>query len=310
MNSPPDTAGSLLVGNAERRGQQRVAASRDLRSVLGLLRPSTPASPMSSPPGRTRTSHSPPFVIGPRQLGRILGERAEQALPLVDDQGVQHLRFATRLGLRHLGLQRRQRRIDARPNRYCRYSVGIRGFDLSILPSAPSAAARSAGRSRRWVRAALGMQRQRDLPLVHQFVDRPVLVIEEADEPQAPRALAGARGRDALLDARVAEDALLRELAGVVEIDLLVRACLHAESVALAALLADEHDAVFGALVDGVARTGFEAGRVRAVIADARQVEVEAVRILPAPWSSSQLGPQSGSPAAGWRPLPPKKTRS
>ena len=124
------------------------------------------------------------------------------------------------------------------------------------------------------------VQRQRHLPLDHQLVDRPFRVVEVADEAQSAGTLARAGGRDALLDAREAEDALLADAADVVEVDALVGTRLHAEAIALAAVLADEDDAVLLTLVDGAARAGLEAGGMRAVIADAGQIEVVAVRVL------------------------------
>ena len=53
----------------------------------------------------------------------------------------------------------------------------------------------------------------------------------------------------------------------------LVGAGFHALAIAAAALLVDEHDAVFGPLVDRVARAGGEAGGIDAMIADAREIE-------------------------------------
>ncbi len=54
---------------------------------------------------------------------------------------------------------------------------------------------------------------------------------------------------------------------------LFVRTGLQAFAVTATALLVDEHDAVFGALVNGIARAGSEAGGIGAVITDSRQVE-------------------------------------
>ena len=77
------------------------------------------------------------------------------------------------------------------------------------------------------------------------------------------------------LDPRVAEGALLRLAGAVVEVDLLVRAAGDAHPPAAAAVLVDEHDAVLGPLVHRPGRAGGDAGRVEAVLADARQVEHE-----------------------------------
>src|SRR3989304_233882 len=71
----------------------------------------------------------------------------------------------------------------------------------------------------------------------------------------------------------VAGDAFLAG-AGVAPVHrLLVGAGLHALAVAPALLLVEEDDAVLGPLVEGLARTGGQAGGVRAVVADAGQVE-------------------------------------
>ena len=96
----------------------------------------------------------------------------------------------------------------------------------------------------------------------------------------ASGALAHARRRHAVLQPGEAGDALLGDGPLLVEVDALVRACLHAEPVAVAPLLVDEDDAVLLAPVDRVARTGLEAGGLRAVHADHRQVEEVRVRVF------------------------------
>ena len=78
-------------------------------------------------------------------------------------------------------------------------------------------------------------------------------------------------------DARVAEDALLGLAGGPVVVDLLVRAARHAHAPAAALVLVDEDDAVFLALVDRARRAGRDAGRIEAVLAQARQVHHEGV---------------------------------
>ena len=69
--------------------------------------------------------------------------------------------------------------------------------------------------------------------------------------------------------------ALLGLAGAVVEVDLLVRAAGHAEPPAAAAVLVDQHDPVLFPLVHRPGRAGGDAGRVEAVLADARQVEHE-----------------------------------
>jgi hypothetical protein len=75
------------------------------------------------------------------------------------------------------------------------------------------------------------------------------------------------------LDARVAAHAFFADLRRAAIHRLLVRALLHAFTVAAAALLVDEHNAVFFTLVDRLARAGGQTGGIGAVVADAHQVE-------------------------------------
>src|SRR5208283_901847 len=83
--------------------------------------------------------------------------------------------------------------------------------------------------------------------------------------------------RLARLDARIAEDALLRFARRPVVIDLLVRAAGDAHAPAAALVLVDQDDAVLLALVDRPGRAGGGAGRIEAVLAQPRQVHHEAV---------------------------------
>src|SRR5208337_2607461 len=79
------------------------------------------------------------------------------------------------------------------------------------------------------------------------------------------------------LDARIAEDALLRLTRGPVVIDLFVRATRHTHPPTAALVLIDENDAVFFPLVDRAGRTGGDAARVEAVLTEARQIHHEGV---------------------------------
>ena len=101
-------------------------------------------------------------------------------------------------------------------------------------------------------------------------------VVEDEAEVAQP-AHAGLRADRRLpgLDAREAEGALLRLAGSVVEVDLLVGATGHAEPPAAAAVLVDQDDPVLFPLVHRAGRAGGDAGRVKAVLADARQVEHE-----------------------------------
>src|SRR5690606_27354468 len=112
------------------------------------------------------------------------------------------------------------------------------------------------------------------------LVDAVGVVQQHAEVADAPDAGLGADGRHAGLDAREAEDALLGLAALPVEVDLLVRAAADAHAPAAALLLVDENDAVLLALVDRPARAGRGAGRVQAVLAQARQVHHEGVFVL------------------------------
>src|SRR5690606_34839344 len=77
------------------------------------------------------------------------------------------------------------------------------------------------------------------------------------------------------LDARVAEDALLGFARLPVVVDLLVRAGGDAHAPTAALVLVDQDDAVLFALVDGARRARGDAGRIQAVLAQARQVHHE-----------------------------------
>ena len=81
------------------------------------------------------------------------------------------------------------------------------------------------------------------------------------------------RGGILALDTRVATDAFLRDARLCVVHGLLVGAGLHALAIAPTAFLVNQHDAVFGPLVDGLAGTGRQTGRVGAVIANTLQIE-------------------------------------
>ena len=119
-----------------------------------------------------------------------------------------------------------------------------------------------------------------DFPLVARRGSRYDLVhvVEQhAHVAQAADARVGADRRQAVLEAREAEDALLGLICLPVEEDFLVGAGRHAVAPATAAILRDEYDAVLLTLVDGTRRAGCDAGRIQAVVADARQVLHEQV---------------------------------
>ena len=109
------------------------------------------------------------------------------------------------------------------------------------------------------------------------FLD-PVGVIEHhAEIADAADAGLRAHRRLAGLDARIAEDALLGFARRPVVIDLLVGAAGDAHAPAAALVLVDQDDAVLLALVDRARRTGRDAGRIEAVLAQPRQVHHEGV---------------------------------
>src|SRR3990172_3012859 len=75
------------------------------------------------------------------------------------------------------------------------------------------------------------------------------------------------------LEARVAEDALLRLAGGPVVVRLLVGAAGNAHAPGSALVLAQEHDAVLATLVQGAGGARGYATRIDAVVADAGEVE-------------------------------------
>ena len=116
------------------------------------------------------------------------------------------------------------------------------------------------------------------------FRDAVGVVQEHAHVADAPDAGVRAGRRLPRLQAREAQDALLR-LAGVpVVVDLLVGAGGHAHAPGAAAVLVDQHHAVLLALVDRAGGAGRHAGRVQAVVADAGEVvEDDALQLLELP---------------------------
>src|SRR5262249_14815545 len=103
-------------------------------------------------------------------------------------------------------------------------------------------------------------------------------VVEEHAEI-ADASDAGLRAHRGLadLDARIAEDALLRLARGPVVVDLLVRTARDAHPPAAALVLVDQHDAVFLPIVARARGTARHAGRIEAVLAQPRQVHHEGV---------------------------------
>jgi hypothetical protein len=102
---------------------------------------------------------------------------------------------------------------------------------------------------------------------MYQLVNGPIYVIEIAHEDEPSRALANAGRRHALLKARIAQDAVLANLSGEVEVDLLVRAGLEAKAEAATLILVAEDDAILVALVHSSPRTRLDADRARTVVA-------------------------------------------
>ena len=109
------------------------------------------------------------------------------------------------------------------------------------------------------------------------FLDAVGVIEHDAEIADAADAGLRAHRRLARLDARIADDALLGFSARPVVIDLLVGAARHAHAPAAALVLVDQHDAVFLALVDRAGRTGGDAGRVEAMLAQPRQIHHEGV---------------------------------
>ena len=176
---------------------------------------------------------------------------------------------------RHRAVLRVQRqrhlvRADQRPDR-----GALRGLDPVARDARPLGLPDHRGVVRVAEHAALRLQQ---VVLVGDGSRRQHLVgvVEhQAQVAQPADARLGADRRQAHLDAREAERALLGLARAVVEVDLLVRAPGDALAPALALVLVDQHDPVLGPLVDGARRARRGAGRVEAVLADARQVEHE-----------------------------------
>src|SRR5581483_5417154 len=111
------------------------------------------------------------------------------------------------------------------------------------------------------------------------------VVEQKAEVADPPDAGVEAGGGMARLEARVAEDALLRLAGRPVEVGLLVRATGDAHPPGAALVLAEQDDSVLAALVDRPGGTGGDAGGVDTVVADPRQVEedhpLELVQLRP-----------------------------
>ena len=75
------------------------------------------------------------------------------------------------------------------------------------------------------------------------------------------------------LDPGIAGDALLRHAGRAPIHGLLVGALFHALLVAVAPVLVDQHDSVFGALVDRLPRADRQAAGIRTVVADPLEIE-------------------------------------
>ena len=117
----------------------------------------------------------------------------------------------------------------------------------------------------------LGVRRFRDA--VQVIKKRPHITDTAGTGLEAGRRLSG-------LDPGIAQQAFLGFARPPVVIDLLVGAARQAVAPGPAAVLVDQHHAVLLALIGGAARAGGDAGRIEAVIADARQVHHEGVAEL------------------------------
>src|SRR5699024_2538353 len=84
-------------------------------------------------------------------------------------------------------------------------------------------------------------------------------------------------GRQAGFDTRVAERAFFRLAGHPIEVNLLVRAGRDAHAPAAAFVLVNQDNAGFRTPVDGAGRTRGHAGRVEAMLAQARQIHHERV---------------------------------
>src|SRR3989344_3724945 len=218
--------------------------------------------------------------LGRARFAVIVRIQLEHLLMAVGDEQVHQLRFLATAFFLALLLQQLQHFRHARTQKPD--EEGIWNAALARYPALRVVFGR---RKRRNVinvglRVVLGVERQRPFSLFDKLVEWSAPVIQIADETNAPHALLRAGRRQTLFDPRITEDALLGLLGDGVEVDLLVRAGGDAMLVTAAALLVDEHDAVFLALVNRLARTGGETGRIGAMVADARQIKIVVVGIL------------------------------
>src|SRR6185295_13555423 len=76
-------------------------------------------------------------------------------------------------------------------------------------------------------------------------------------------------------DPWIARNAFLAHPRGAPVHRLLIRALLHTLLVAPAAVLVDQHDPIFGALIDRLARAGRQAAGIGTVVTDPLQIEEE-----------------------------------
>src|SRR5262245_36322955 len=74
-------------------------------------------------------------------------------------------------------------------------------------------------------------------------------------------------------DSWIATDAFLARACRAAIIRLFIRTGFHALAIAPATFLINQHDTVFGTLIDGVSWTSSEAGGIGAMIADSRQIK-------------------------------------
>jgi hypothetical protein len=277
----PKPAPRWACGSSESVCSSRARPGTTTRSDIGaseVRRKISSAACAVSPASSSARAAAPAHVGVPRgeEAGEIAqgkaraGERAEEVVGRVLAERRQERRHVEEHGQRAvLGVERQRQAPLLHPAVYGR---ALRRLDDLRMDAVCQRA--------RLHRLVEGIEDHRPLGLDQLGVgaggggDQRVGVVEQHAEVADPAHAGVEAGRSkARLEARIAEDALLRLCRGPVVEHLLVGAGGDAHPPRAALVLRHQHRAVLTALVDGAGRAGRHAGRVDAVVADAGQVE-------------------------------------